>query len=68
MAVTKKPKKKVDDFIEKKDSTDDPMKQISLALKESMLSRVDSCANDLGISRAAFMKQAVSRALKIEGY
>ncbi len=71
MAVTKKPNKSksVDDFIENNDSkTTDEVKQISLSLKTSMLSRVDSCSDDLGISRAAFIKQAVSRALKMEGY
>jgi hypothetical protein len=71
MAITKNPKKKsskksVDDFIEKKEN--DGIKQISLSLKESMLGRVDSCSADLGISRAGFIKQAVARALKMEGY
>ena len=70
MAVTKKPNKStksVDDFIEKTDSSTDEIKQISLSLKVSMLERVDNCSNDLGISRAGFIKQAVARALKIEG-
>lgn len=69
MAVTKKPKKSVDDFIDKSETNtkSDEMKQISLAMKTSMLERVDTCSSDLGISRAGFIKQAVARALKIEG-
>ena len=69
MAVTKKPKKSVDDFIDKSDtnSESDEMKQIRLSIKVSMLERVDSCSGDLGISRAGFIKQAVARALKMEG-
>ena len=69
MAVTKNPNKKdVDSFIEKKESNADEMKQISLLLKITMLERVNDCSTDLGISRAAFIKQAISRALKMENY
>ena len=41
-------------------------RQIALALPPDLLERVDACARDLAISRAAFIKQAISRAVKAE--
>ena len=39
---------------------------ISLALPPDLLSKVDEAARTLSISRAAFMKQAISRAVVVE--
>lgn len=41
--------------------------QISLTISPDMLARVDSAAAALGISRAAYVNQAVARALTSDG-
>lgn len=40
--------------------------QVSLALPPELLVKVDQAADDLSISRAAFIKQALSRAVMAE--
>jgi len=39
--------------------------QISIALPAELLAEVDQAANALSISRAAFMKQALAKALQV---
>jgi hypothetical protein len=41
--------------------------QITLALPVDLLERANAMADKLSISRAAFMKQAISRAVEAEG-
>lgn len=41
--------------------------QISLAMPPELLAKVDAAADRLSISRAAFMKMAITRAIDAEG-
>jgi hypothetical protein len=41
--------------------------QISLAMPPGLLAKVDAAADRLSISRAAFMKMAITRAIDAEG-
>ena len=41
--------------------------QVSLAMPPDLLVKVDQAADDLNITRAAFIKQALSRAVMAEG-
>jgi len=41
--------------------------QISLAMPPELLAKVDAAAERLSISRAAFMKMAITRAIDAEG-
>ena len=79
MAITKKPlPKTAESFIQAApDAGQQPpaakgvmagnQRQITVAMPPELVERIDACAKRLSITRAAFIKLAVSRAIEKEG-
>lgn len=77
MTIIKKPKQSAEDFIKgapdaeksavvTKGVTLGKQSQISFAMPPELLAKVDEAARKLSISRAAFMKMAITRAVQHE--
>ena len=77
MAIIKKPKQSAEDFIKGAPDSDKSavvtkgitlgkQSQISFAMPPELLARLDETARKLSISRAAFMKMAITRAVQNE--
>lgn len=77
MAITKRPPTKADAFIQAapdaakkapaaKGVMAGNQRQITVAMPPELVDRIDACAKKLSITRAAFIKLAVSRAIENE--